>query len=187
MFVKLWDGTLLNAATIQRLERYTAEIPDPSIPYTPSDNMWGWDEDPRPKVKRPALRVVMDEKRNYSTLFESEEERDTEFSRLEETILGSTTLIFPNLAVRLGSVEAVFFTWQRSFMDYDLIATIQLANAAPYVVTVTQDLFPLAQSLTVRFNLVIPEKPKTAAEMLSEQYSKDNSDLPFSTPNQRNQ
>ncbi|KUG07405.1 hypothetical protein [Solirubrum puertoriconensis] len=183
MFVKLSNGNLVHTSVIQRVERYTANVPDPSLPdtRTESEKHWGWDEDKRPKVNRPGIRVVMGENLVFSPYFNTEAEREAEMSRLESALLPATKAVFPNLAVRYESIQVVHFLWESKITDYVLKASIQTANAEPYVILVTEDLWPMAEALAQAFDLTIPQKPKTVSEMIRERYANKESDLPWDT------
>lgn len=169
MLIKLLDGNLISPAIIERIERYTAKIPDPTSPDTRTADDREWGIDRRPQVNRPAIRVVVGEKPYYKSYFESEAEREAEMTRLEQAVRPALTLVFPNFAVHLDSIQVVHFDWEKTaFFEYILRVTIQLANAKPYVIYVTEALRVQAETLAAAIGVQIPERPKSASELARE-------------------
>ncbi|MCC2545477.1 hypothetical protein LJY25_03405 [Hymenobacter sp. BT175] len=172
MLIKLPDGNLISTTAIERIERYTEAIIDPSIPDNRTGHELEWGYDNRPKVDRPALRVVAGGRPIYEPYFDTEAERDAEMTQLEQAVRPTPTLVFPNLAVRLDSVQVVYFNWvQRTDVfsfQQTLKVTIQLANAEPYIVFVTEELRAQAEALAEAFGVQIPQRPKSASELARE-------------------
>ncbi|MBX0290130.1 hypothetical protein K3G63_06750 [Hymenobacter sp. HSC-4F20] len=78
-------------------------------------------------------------------------------------------VVFPSLALNVGKIEVLHFSWQKGeWVSYELVASIKVEGAAPYEIGVTNDMMEQAKALASRFEVNIPEKPKTGAELARE-------------------
>ena len=168
-FVKLTNGDVINTQHIKSIKRHEyASAGD----WARALNRDKSEEGARLKTT-PSIEFQLGSNPNSLLLkYDSEQERNAEFERLEAILIGQPPILFSTLALRPELIQSIHIAWT-GYSDSTLELRIKVLNMKALTIHVQPDDtddWERAKSLIIRFGLTIP---KTSQERLAERYAKE--------------